>query len=253
MRPQATWKSSGIELYLGDCLDVLAAMEANSIAAIITDPPYGVKFKYDSFDDALTPEQWQAWIEPRFRHMRRVAETVLITGQARLPQLARIEPWEWLLQWWKPAAMGRSPMGVNNWEPIAVWGKMPRDKVNDVIRAPIIPDSSVEGHPCPKPLQWAIGQIALWPDAATVCDPFMGAGTTAVASIRCGRRFIGMELSEEYLGIAIKRIEAELKRFQFLEPPVKQQIFDIEFPLNPKHRSPLQLTAIDSGSRGALE
>lgn len=220
------WRSDdgSVRLILGDCRDILPTLEADSMDLLLTDPPYAVGWGYDVFDDKMTPDEWQEWMQPRFAEFRRVAATVLMTGQARLPQLARIEPWDWLLQWWKPAAMGRSPVGVNNWEPIAVWGKMPKAKVNDVIRACVIPDAAVEFHPCPKPLQWATGQLDLWPEAETVCDPFLGSGTSAIAAIRRRRRsFIGIELSREYFSGAVRRVRAELERFPLFEPPKPRQ------------------------------
>ena len=39
-----------------------------------------------------------------------------------------------------------------------------------------------------------------------ICDPFMGSGTTGVACIRLGRRFIGWEKDPDYFDIAVKRI-----------------------------------------------
>jgi site-specific DNA-methyltransferase (adenine-specific) len=40
-----------------------------------------------------------------------------------------------------------------------------------------------------------------------ICDPFMGSGTTGVAAVQMGRRFVGLELNETYFDIACKRIE----------------------------------------------
>ena len=47
-------------------------------------------------------------------------------------------------------------------------------------------------------------------DASVILDPFMGSGTTAIACIRTGRRFLGIEISQKYFDIAVSRIEAEL-------------------------------------------
>jgi DNA modification methylase len=41
----------------------------------------------------------------------------------------------------------------------------------------------------------------------TILDPFMGSGTTGVACVNLGRKFIGIEISEKYFDIACKRIE----------------------------------------------
>jgi site-specific DNA-methyltransferase (adenine-specific) len=43
-----------------------------------------------------------------------------------------------------------------------------------------------------------------------VCDPFMGSGTTGVACINTGRRFIGVELDPGYFEIAKQRIQKAL-------------------------------------------
>lgn len=41
-----------------------------------------------------------------------------------------------------------------------------------------------------------------------VLDPFMGSGTTGVAAIEAGRKFIGIEISPSYFSIALKRISS---------------------------------------------
>jgi len=64
-------------------------------------------------------------------------------------------------------------------------------------------------HPSPKPLgptQWFLSRL---PGRVTV-DPFMGSGTTGVAAIRAGRRFIGIEKDPVHYAAAVKRIKGEL-------------------------------------------
>ena len=41
-----------------------------------------------------------------------------------------------------------------------------------------------------------------------VLDPFLGAGTTAVAALQAGRHYVGFEAEEEYVGLARSRIDA---------------------------------------------
>jgi len=59
----------------------------------------------------------------------------------------------------------------------------------------------------------------------------MGSGTTGVACIRTGRKFIGIEISHEYCDIAIERMERELSQPQLFEPrepePVQSEIFEV--------------------------
>ncbi len=53
------------------------------------------------------------------------------------------------------------------------------------------------------------------PKGGIVLDPFMGAGTTAVVSLKQGKRYLGIELKQEYIDIANKRIKAiPLKLFK---------------------------------------
>ena len=64
-------------------------------------------------------------------------------------------------------------------------------------------------HPTVKPIalmQWLVTLVT--PPSGTVLDPFMGSGTTGVAAVRKGFRFVGIEREDEYLAIARARIEA---------------------------------------------
>ena len=49
-----------VTLYLGDCLEVMREIPAGSVDAVVTDPPYGIGFKYNAHDD--TPEGYGAWL-----------------------------------------------------------------------------------------------------------------------------------------------------------------------------------------------
>lgn len=62
-------------------------------------------------------------------------------------------------------------------------------------------------HPAPFPLAMTADHIRSWSNEGdTVLDPFMGSGTTGVASANLGRRFIGIEKVEKYFEIAKRRI-----------------------------------------------
>jgi DNA modification methylase len=49
--------------------------------------------------------------------------------------------------------------------------------------------------------------IDFTPADSAILDPFMGSGTTGVASVQMGRKFIGIEREPKYFDIACKRIE----------------------------------------------
>jgi site-specific DNA-methyltransferase (adenine-specific) len=79
------------------------------------------------------------------------------------------------------------------------------------------------GHPAPMPYTLAADHIETWtvPGASTF-DPFMGSGTTGVAAVRLGRKFIGIEIEPKYFDIACRRIADELSRPRLaLDPVIK--------------------------------
>lgn len=58
----------------------------------------------------------------------------------------------------------------------------------------------------------------------TILDPFMGSGTTGVACVKLGRKFIGIEKDERYFDVAVKRIKAaHLQSDLFVEVPKYKQ------------------------------
>lgn len=70
-------------------------------------------------------------------------------------------------------------------------------------------DEIAYGHPAIFPDKLAEDHILSWSNEGdTVMDIFMGSGTTAKMAKLAGRNFIGFEVSEEYVGIANKRLEA---------------------------------------------
>ena len=83
----------------------------------------------------------------------------------------------------------------------------PYGKRNNIWR--IAPVQERKGHPAPFPLQLATDHILSWSNPGdTVLDPFLGSGTTGVAAVQTGRRFIGIEMDAGYFTIAKERIEA---------------------------------------------
>lgn len=83
-----------------------------------------------------------------------------------------------------------------------VW-HMPSEKANKT------------GHPAVFPVALAQDHILSWSDPGdVVLDPFMGSGTTAVAAIQTGRKYIGYEVSREYCEIAEKRLQPWLETWE---------------------------------------
>jgi site-specific DNA-methyltransferase (adenine-specific) len=72
----------------------------------------------------------------------------------------------------------------------------------------ILPESAKRvGHPAPFPVELAARVIQLYSYVDdVVLDPFMGSGTTAVAAVQHGRRYVGFEIDESYFQLAQKRV-----------------------------------------------
>ncbi len=77
--------------------------------------------------------------------------------------------------------------------------------------------ASKVGHPAPFPvmLPWRLIQLYTYSDDV-VLDPFMGAGTTAVAAVRANRHYVGYEVSTEYCDLANQRVERETPAFNLV-------------------------------------
>jgi site-specific DNA-methyltransferase (adenine-specific)/modification methylase len=87
-------------------------------------------------------------------------------------------------------------------------------------------DSGEQGgqrfHPSQKPIalmRWCIEQAGV-SESGIILDPFMGSGTTGVAAVKLGRKFIGIEIEPKYFDIACRRISEALKQpDMFIERP----------------------------------
>ena len=80
---------------------------------------------------------------------------------------------------------------------------------DSVVRTPRETSSGYEAeHPARFPVKFAREFVEAYSTyGETICDPFMGSGTTGVAAVNAGRKFIGVELEPKYFDIACKRIE----------------------------------------------
>ena len=86
---------------------------------------------------------------------------------------------------------------------------------NTVLRFPVCSDKG-RFHPTQKPIELMEHLLIVSSNKGDyVLDLFMGSGTTGVACMRNGRKFIGIELNEKYFDLACRRIEAETKQLKF--------------------------------------
>ena len=215
MKPDWQTPDGRVQLYLGDCLEILPQLPEGSVDAVVTDPPYNVGLQYANDADMQDRRQYAAMIRGLYCQMTRCATRLIVTpgnvNQSLWP------PPLWTMAWVKRNGITRTPLTVGQhmnhacWEPILVYGKLVNVPKHDVFMVPITKQSDVGEHPCPKPMK--LIQPLLTAASAvgeTVLDPFMGSGTTGVACVQTGRRFIGIEIEPRYFDIAVERIKAAL-------------------------------------------
>ena len=104
------------------------------------------------------------------------------------------------------------PLSFGNHIPVLVCGDWKRGNRQDVLQFTVSTKEKID-HPTPKPLAAMLALIEKWTEQEwTLCDPFMGSGTTLVAAELLGRRGIGIELSPEYFDIACRRVEEAVRK-----------------------------------------
>ena len=218
IRDEWTTQDGSVRLLLGDCLEILPGLSRSW--HIVSDPPYGCSWK--------TP----------------VSKNRPKSGMTVLGDDAPFDPSPWL------GFAGVTLFGGNHFASRLpdsggwiVWDKRcglmpPNDQsdceiawTNRIRTARIIrrlwngggsllaengPARSI--HPSQKPVDVMLEVIGLV-GGDEIIDPYAGTGTTGVACIRLGRKFIGIEREPKYFEIAKKRIQNELAKTALIETP----------------------------------
>jgi DNA modification methylase len=213
--------AEGVTLYLGDCREILPSLP--KIDAVVTDPPYGIAYVRTAGGNG----RWNR----RNANAPVIGDkvdfdpspfldftNVILWGANHYAQ--RLPHGRWLV-WDKLGAMN----SFDTFSDIEIawhnkrgaerifrhmWKGICRDSENDAIRE----------HPMQKPVALMCWCIEQCDNPCIILDPFMGSGTTGVAAVKLGRKFIGIEIDPEYFAIACRRIaEALAQPDFFIEPP----------------------------------
>lgn len=206
-------------LYLGDCEAIIPTLP--KVDAVVTDPPFGVGFKYESHNDAA--DGYIEWLWPILKR----AEALCNPGSpvfvwqsgTNVRQFAEWFPRDWRLFVAAKNFVQMRPTAMQwSWDPIICWwtqGEKPwaaGTESRDFTlcnTAPVIasPTNIEKGHPCPRSLDLLNLIVGQWVRPGGIClDPFMGSGTAGVACARLGRQFIGIEKEPKYFDLACERI-----------------------------------------------
>ena len=201
-------------LYCCDCREVLPLL--TKVDAVITDPPYGIGFAAQPTNyqraAGMKPSAWDDSPVECLDALRALGDVQIIWGG----NYYSLPPSRGWLSWFKPD----SPPSMASFE--LAWTNLDRN-ARQLSQSISATNAERVGHPTQKPLalmRWCIDQAG---NPQTILDPFMGSGTTGVAAVQMGRKFIGIEREQKYFDIACQRIENAQRQTSLFEPAPKQE------------------------------
>ena len=191
------------ELWLGDCFEILPTLP--KVDAVITDPPWNMGYFQN---DARPWPEYREWLAKA----RLLAESVA-DGQV------------WFMSTKAIPYVAQCFEGYTSFASVKNFSQMTPNSLPNCWDIAFVKSTNYKGngrnwhlcntagmladrteHPTPRTvdvMEYIIGMHD-WMDAI---DPFMGSGTTGVACMNLGRKFIGIEIEPKYFDIACERIE----------------------------------------------
>ena len=214
---------STVQLFHGDCLEVIRGMKDKSVDAVVMDPPYGVYYqgRWNSEQKEIENDKTVEWLPVLARRLFRVLpEDAFVVCFYGWPvaglfldafNAAGFRPTSHLVFIKNQIGLGYHTRGKHEQAYLFAKGKAKPQQVKDDVLSWTRVDNPV--HPTQKPLDAIIPLVKRFcPQGGTVLDPFMGSGTTGVACVRTGRNFIGIEIDPDYFKIAERRIKGAPRR-----------------------------------------
>ena len=222
-----------------NCLELLSKIKDNTIDLTITSPPYNLGEKhhtgnkvfnaYDEYIDNMPEDKYQSEQIKVLNEIYRATKeggSIMYNHKNRIKDGKQISPYEWLLKtdwtlkqeivWFNGSQNFDKCRFYPMTERIYWLSKGTSTNFTNVINQHDLIKDTAEGtdkeHKRAFPVKLAQRFILCFPNAEVIFDPYTGTGTTAIASIREKRKFIGTELSSRYCQLANKRIENELSQ-----------------------------------------
>ena len=216
-----------IELYKGDCLEILKQIPDGSVDMVLTDPPYGIDYQSSRIKDKNKrlpkilndKKPFVDFIGELSRVLHSGGCCMIFTRwdvqQVFIDELTKhgLKPKN-IIIWDKVIhGMGDLQRSFGSRYESIIFVSNPDFRFNgkrptDIIRQTRVAASKLL-HPNEKPVSLLTELIDKCAKAdGTVLDCFMGSGSTGVACINTGRKFIGIELDEHYFNVAEQRIKA---------------------------------------------
>ena len=236
---------ASVKIYNDDCLNVMNKLDNDTVDLLLTDPPYNLgqfmksrnagvfrmrenHFVASGWDD-LEYDDWsqqmQAFFNEAFRVVKTKGAMIVFMSLMKLETVISLATeagfyYKTVGVWHKTNPMPRN-MNLTFVNSTEAWiyfvkgsasgtfnndGKM----IHDHFETSLTPMTEKKHgkHPTQKPVKLLEKFVSILSNSGDmVLDPFMGSGSTAVASLNLGRNFIGSELDEEYFKVSKNRIE----------------------------------------------
>lgn len=218
-------------LYKAEALSFMKEMDDNSVDIIVTSPPYNLMGQYscksqmnrsftskrleDWYDDKMDEKEYQQWQKECVSEMVRICKgSVFYVHQVRYAWGRKNEfyhPIHWLNEFviWSEiiwnrgngiSAAKRPTMADQRIYMIGkpkVWNKPNCTSVWD------IPSVRNSNHVCPFPDELVERCLNMCSNEGDIVfDPFVGIGTTAIVAKKMNRKYIGVDINEDYINEA---------------------------------------------------
>lgn len=255
MTEPVTFLDGAVTLYCGDCREILPTL--GKVDAVVTDPPYssggamrsdrnrptsekymmtGTLKEYDEFSgDNRDQRSLTLWCSDWMAQCRQVTRQggalLCFIDWRNLPCIIdAVQVGGWVYRGIVPWDKTEATRPQKGWFRAQV-EYIVTASAGTLLQGAASPGIAQKGyirvgvhgeekeHTAGKPVELITELLRTREDWETILDPFMGSGTTGVAAVKLGRRFIGIEIEPKYFDIACRRIEEATKQpDMFVEP-----------------------------------
>lgn len=232
-----------LELYNGDCLEVMETLPDNFFDLCITSPPYNLgnnhhtgNFKHQSYDDDLPEDEYQHNQRMVLGEIYRVLKddgSLFYNHKNRIKNGVQISPYEWLLQTefyikqelvWFNRSQNFDKIRFYPMTERVYWLSKSKETnfYNTINHHDLFttkewnPVGSKNIHTRAFPLRMVVDILNCFPTAINVLDPYMGSGTVGIGCKQLNKNFVGIEINKNFIDYAnnnLKNTEKSLMAF----------------------------------------
>lgn len=203
------------QILYGDALELIKLIPDESVDLVFTDPPYGLGKEEIPGDESL--EIFRKIAKESYRVLKKDAFFITFSSTKLLPEMFKDNPfsyfWQFILYY--PHSRVHSPIGLAKYTACLVFKKGNPKVLStyfDVITSKPDPEERAVNHPALKQKHFIRALLAMFSkEGDLILDPFIGSGSTAIACLQLGRKFIGFEIDKNYYEMAQKRLAKFLK------------------------------------------